>query len=86
MQTSGPTCCSLGNGSKGNKQHQQLRAGEMQQAGGLPSGEEERRQDSHVNHHHCCQQHCKPKHHPAYTHTHAQSDTGINMGVNLGFI
>ncbi len=37
------TCSSLGNGSKGYEQHQQLRAREVQQAGGAPSGEEEGR-------------------------------------------
>ena len=59
------TCCSLSNGSQGNEQHQQLRAGEVQQAWGRPSGEEERRKDSHVNDHHCCQQHSQPEQHPA---------------------
>ena len=37
------TCSSLGNGSKGYEQDQQLRAGEVQQAGRAPPGEEERR-------------------------------------------
>lgn len=35
------TCSSLSNGSKGYEQHQQLRPGEVQQAGGVPPGEEE---------------------------------------------
>ena len=48
------TCCSLSNGSQGNEQYQQLRAGEVQQAWGLPSGEEEGCKDSHVNDHDCC--------------------------------
>lgn len=48
------TCSSLGNGSKGYEQDQQLRAGKVQQAGRAPPGEEERRQDSHVNDQHCC--------------------------------
>ena len=42
------TCSALGNGSKGNKQDQQLWAGEVQQAGCAPPGEEEGRQHQHV--------------------------------------
>ena len=58
------TCSALSNGRQGDKQHQQLRPREMQQARSVPTREQERPQHRHVQHHHHNKQHRQPEQHP----------------------